>query len=115
MTAALADPWTALGDPTRRQVLVRVAAGPSSVAAIARDMPVSRPAVSQHLKVLADAGLVSIEARGRQRIYTLRPDGLRQLRADLDGFWRSCLDNLKRVAEESWTPDRSDSTQEEQS
>lgn len=111
----LADPWTALGDRTRREVLRRVAAGPSSVATITRELPISRPAVSQHLRVLKEAGLVSVEPRGRQRIYALRPEGLQQLRADLDTFWRKFLDNFKRVAEESIAADLRGPIREDQS
>lgn len=107
------DPWTALGDRTRRAVLMRVADGPVSVATIAHGMPISRPAVSQHLKVLKEAGLVSVEARGRQRIYELRTEGLQQLRAELDAFWRTTLDNFKRVAEESTSADLRDPTRED--
>jgi len=109
----LTDPWTALGDRTRRAVLVRVADGPASVATIARELPISRPAVSQHLKVLKDAGLVSVEPHGRQRIYTLRAEGLQQLRTELDTFWRSALGNFKRVAEESRAADLRGPTREE--
>ncbi|MGH3500539.1 MAG: ArsR/SmtB family transcription factor [Nocardioidaceae bacterium] len=115
MATLLADPWTALGDRTRREVLMSVASGPSSVATIARELPISRPAVSQHLKVLKEAGLVSVEPRGRQRIYTLRPEGLQQLHADLDAFWRRSLDNFKRVAEESNAADLHGPIREDQS
>ena len=99
MTTATADAWAALGDPTRRQVLARVAARPSSVTDLARGLPVSRPAVSQHLRVLHQARLVDVRPRGRQRIYTARPEGLAALRAELDSFWRQALANFKHVAE----------------
>lgn len=113
MTATLADPWAALGDRTRREILGRVADGPASVATIARQLPVSRPAVSQHLKVLKEAGLVDVEPRGRQHIYTLRTEGLQQLRDELATFWRSALDNFKRVAEESSATDLHGPTRED--
>lgn len=95
------DGWTALGDPTRREILARVSARPSSVTDLARELPVSRPAVSQHLQVLLAARLVDVRPRGRQRIYSARLDGLESLRLELEGFWSQALANLKRVAEES--------------
>jgi DNA-binding transcriptional ArsR family regulator len=78
---------SALGDPTRRQVFERLRSGARSVAALARELPVSRPAVSQHLKILKDAGLVRDEAVGTRRLYCLDRDGLAGLKAWLDGFW----------------------------
>ena len=95
----LDDPWAALGDPTRREVLRRVAQGPRSVADIARGLPVSRPAVSQHLRILAAADLVVARPRGRQNIYQVQPEGFRRLRADLERFWSDALINLKNLAE----------------
>ena len=80
-----ADPWSALADPTRRTVFARVAAGPCSVTEIARDLPVSRPAVSQHLRVLLDAHLVDVRKQGRERLYRPRPDGLADLTAHVGG------------------------------
>ncbi len=77
----------ALSDPTRRQVFEKLRSGPRSVAALARQLPVSRPAVSQHLKILKEAGLVQDEAFGTRRVYRLDRDGLADLRAWLDGFW----------------------------
>jgi len=97
-----ADAWTALGDPTRRGILARVLRQPSSVNDLARDLPVSRPAVSQHLHVLLEARLVDVRPQGRQRIYTARLDGLESLRRELETFWTQALANLKRVAEESY-------------
>jgi DNA-binding transcriptional ArsR family regulator len=82
----------ALGDPTRRLVFNRLSAGPCSVTALANGLPVSRPAVSQHLKILKQAGLVVDEARGTRRIYRANPDGLGVLRAWLDGFWNNTRD-----------------------
>jgi DNA-binding transcriptional ArsR family regulator len=89
----------ALADPTRRRVFERLSAGPQSVGRLADGMPVSRPAVSQHLKVLKEAGLVSEEQEGTRRIYRIDPHGLGQLRAWLDRFWDSALDAFKGEAE----------------
>ncbi|MGH6950579.1 MAG: ArsR/SmtB family transcription factor [Vitreimonas sp.] len=90
---------TALGDATRRAVFERLRAGPLGVREIAAGLPVSRPAVSQHLKVLKQAGLVADEARGTARIYRIHADGLRELRDWLDGFWDDALANFKAHAE----------------
>jgi DNA-binding transcriptional ArsR family regulator len=89
----------AIGDGTRRAILARLLSGPKSVGDLARDLPVSRPAVSQHLKVLSDAGLVTVDADGTRRIYRLDPQGLAGLRDYLDGFWRRSLASFKRAAE----------------
>ena len=97
-----ADPWAALGDPTRRGILALVAQQPSSVTDLARGLPISRPAVSQHLHVLLEARLVSVQPSGRQRIYAADPDGLAALRAELDTFWSSALANFKTIAEETY-------------
>jgi DNA-binding transcriptional ArsR family regulator len=94
-TTALA----ALADPTRRAVFERLRAGPMGVGEIAADLPVSRPAVSQHLKVLKEAGLVADEPRGTARIYRIHAEGLRELRDWLDGFWGDALANFKAHAE----------------
>lgn len=102
MPTATADPWQALADPTRRRVFARVAGGPCSVTEIARELPVSRPAVSQHLRVLLDARLVDVHQQGRLRVYELRAAGLDQLRRELDSFWRATLTNFKDVAERSY-------------
>jgi DNA-binding transcriptional ArsR family regulator len=80
-----------LSDPTRRQVFERLRAGPQSVGALARGLPVSRPAVSQHLKVLKAAGLVADRAEGVRRVYYIDPDGLGELRQWLDRFWNDSL------------------------
>jgi DNA-binding transcriptional ArsR family regulator len=82
---------SALADPTRRQVFERLRAGDLPVSAIARGLPVSRPAVSQHLKVLKEAGLVSDRAEGTRRIYRIDPHGLAAMRAWLDQFWETAL------------------------
>ena len=88
-----------LGDPTRREVFERLRSGPLSVGEIARDMPVSRPAVSQHLAVLKDAGLVTDRPVGTRRVYSIDPSGLGPLRAWLDQFWdRSLVSFQEEVA-----------------
>jgi DNA-binding transcriptional ArsR family regulator len=95
---------TALADPTRRAVFERLRAGPVSVGEIAAEMPVSRPAVSQHLKVLKEAGLVRDRADGTSRMYELNPDGLAELRAWLDSFWDESLMAFKAEVERSAQP-----------
>ncbi len=89
----------ALGDPTRRTVLRRLRAGARSVGEIAGGMKVSRPAVSQHLKVLKAAGLVVDRAEGTRRLYAVDARGLEELRRWLDGFWDRALAAFKRAAE----------------
>ena len=89
----------ALADPTRRVIFERVAERPSAVVELAHELPVSRPAVSQHLKVLKDAGLVTDRPLGNRRIYQVDPEGLRALRAELDGFWSSTLAGFKEIVE----------------
>lgn len=84
--------FSALSDPTRRAVFERLAQGPRAVGEIAAELPVSRPAVSQHLKVLKDAGLVSDRPEGARRVYQIDPKGLGALRAWLDQFWALALD-----------------------
>jgi len=91
-----------LADPTRRQVFERLRAGPCPVNAIAAGLPVSRPAVSQHLKVLKDAGLVEERSEGVRRIYSLRREGLLELREWLDSFWDDALLAFKIEAERSF-------------
>lgn len=86
----------------RRAVLARIAQQPSSVAEIARALPVSRPAVSQHLRVLSDAGLVRCRTEGRCNIYEARLDGLGGVRAELERFWTQALASFKHVAEQSY-------------
>jgi len=97
---ALAQAFTALADPTRRDIFERVAARPHAVGELAEELPVGRPAVSQHLKVLSDAGLVTARADGTRRIYALDPQGLAGLRDYLDGFWQRSLRAFARAAEE---------------
>jgi DNA-binding transcriptional ArsR family regulator len=89
----------ALADPTRRMIFERLAERPRPVGELARELPVSRPAVSQHLKVLKDAGLVVDAAVGTRRVYRVDPDGLQALRSYLDGFWNRALLAFKDVAE----------------
>lgn len=93
--------WLALGDGTRRAIVERLAHGPLAVGELARDLPVSRPAVSQHLKVLKSAGLVRDRAAGTRRVYQLDPSGLEALRADLDRFWTQALSNYAQTVDES--------------
>ena len=89
----------ALADPTRRQVFERLRSGPQPVSTIARGMPVSRPAVSQHLKVLKEAGLVSDRPEGTRRVYYIDPHGLGSLRGLLDRFWNQALSAFQVEAE----------------
>jgi DNA-binding transcriptional ArsR family regulator len=94
------DGWAALGDRTRRAIFERLVESPCAVGELAGGLPVSRPAVSQHLKVLKDAGLVVDQAAGNRRIYRINPDGLAELRADLDRFWLSALAAYKAAVEQ---------------
>ena len=94
------DGWAALGDPTRRTIFARLATAPSAVGKLANTMPVSRPAVSQHLKILKTAGLVIDERAGARRIYRVNQDGLRQMRAELDTFWNDALAAYKHAVEQ---------------
>jgi DNA-binding transcriptional ArsR family regulator len=94
------DRWSALGDRTRRTIFSRVARRPCAVGEIARDMPVSRPAVSQHLKVLKEAGLVIDRRDGNRRIYEVNREGLATLRRELDAFWSSALAAYKETVEQ---------------
>ena len=89
---AYAEVFTALADPTRRHILESLRATPLTVGELAADQPVSRPAVSQHLKVLAEARLVRVEPRGNRRVYSVRRDGLDELRRYLERFWSDVLD-----------------------
>jgi DNA-binding transcriptional ArsR family regulator len=95
-----ADGWIALGDPTRRAIFERLADHPRAVGELARELPVSRPAVSQHLKVLKEAGLVVDRPAGNRRIYQLDPDGVGALRTQLDGFWNKALAAYKEAVEQ---------------
>ena len=93
------DALSALADPTRRRIFERLAGGPQPVVELARGLPVSRPAVSQHLRVLKEAGLVVDRQAGARRLYRLNPDGLGALRAYLDRFWDRELAAFKAAAE----------------
>jgi DNA-binding transcriptional ArsR family regulator len=95
------DAFAALADPTRRTIFERVAKRPQAVGELAAELPVSRPAVSQHLKVLKEAGLVSDVRAGNRRIYQLNPDGVGTLRAYLDQFWNQALAAFKDAVEQN--------------
>jgi DNA-binding transcriptional ArsR family regulator len=90
---------TALGDRTRREIFERLASGPRSVGEIAHDLPISRPAVSQHLQRLKEAGLVSDHAEGARRVYRIDPAGLGAIRQWLDRFWDDALAAFKAEAD----------------
>jgi DNA-binding transcriptional ArsR family regulator len=90
----------ALGDATRRAIFERLANGPLAVVEIARTLPVSRPAVSQHLKVLKEAGLVTDRAEGTRRVYQVDPRGLAAIREYFDRFWTDALDAFRRAVED---------------
>ena len=94
------DAWAALADGTRRAIFKRLAGGPMAVGELAYGLPVSSPAVSQHLKVLKCAGLVADRAVGTRRVYQLNPKGIQELRAELDVFWTKALDAYKLIADE---------------
>jgi DNA-binding transcriptional ArsR family regulator len=98
---AAAEALAALADPTRRQIFERVAERPAAVIDLAAELPVSRPAVSQHLKVLKDSGLVACQPAGNRNIYRLDPDGVEALRAYLERFWKRSLAAFKAAAEQS--------------
>jgi DNA-binding transcriptional ArsR family regulator len=100
------DPWTALGDPTRKAIFECLVDRPRAVIDLARELPVSRPAVSQHLKVLKHAGLVIDRPAGTRRIYQVDPDGLAALRADLERFWGKALGAYKATVEQSTEEDK---------
>ena len=99
------DGWTALGDPTRRAIFERLADRPQPVGELASGLPVTRPAVSQHLKVLKDAGLVVDRPDGNRRIYQVDPTGVRSMRAQLDRFWNQALATYKEVVEQDTQED----------
>jgi DNA-binding transcriptional ArsR family regulator len=88
-----------LGDPTRRAIFELLARRPSSVGELAEQLPISRPAVSQHLRVLKDGGLVVSEAQGTRRVYRLNPEGITALRAYLDRIWTDALAAFQKAAE----------------
>jgi DNA-binding transcriptional ArsR family regulator len=91
--------FNALADPTRRAIFERLAGGPRAVGELARELPVSRPAVSQHLRVLKEAGLVADRREGTRRLYRVDPRGVEAMRAYLDSFWSDALAAFQRAAE----------------
>jgi DNA-binding transcriptional ArsR family regulator len=95
------DAWIALGDPTRKAIFELLVDRPWAVGELAGELPVSRPAVSQHLRVLKDAGLVIDRPAGTRRVYRVDPDGLAALRADLERFWGRALAAYKTAAEQA--------------
>src|SRR6187200_2997532 len=97
---AYASAMDALGDPTRRRIFELLQSGPRAVGELAGELPVSRPAVSQHLRVLKEAGLVTERREGTRRIYRLDPDGLGELRDYFDDFWSEALAAFKAMAED---------------
>lgn len=99
MTAYQTDVWSVLGDSTRRAIFERLAERPRAVGELAAELPVSRPAVSQHLKVLKEAGLVADRRAGTRRIYSVDPAGIGALRAELDRFWSKALATYKQIVE----------------
>jgi DNA-binding transcriptional ArsR family regulator len=92
--------WEALGDPTRLAIVTCLAERPRAVGELAHELPISRPAVSQHLKILKDAGLVTDHAAGTRRVYRLNPAGLSALRDQLETFWNRALDSFQDVVEQ---------------
>ena len=96
----------ALGDGTRRAILSRLLAGPLPVGELARDFPVTRPAISQHLRVLKNAGLVLDRAEGSRRLYQLNPEGFDSLRQYLDQFWTQALTAFQKKVEEPLTKEK---------
>ena len=101
VTAAM----TALGDPTRQAIFERLVEGPRPVGELAQDLPVTRPAVSQHLKVLKEAGLVTDRQEGTRRLYQVDPQALADLRAYFDAFWDQALAAFRAAAERSGNDD----------
>jgi DNA-binding transcriptional ArsR family regulator len=95
------DGWSALADGTRRAIVSRLAEGPQAVGQLAAQLPVTRSAVSQHLKILKDAGLVSEHPAGTRRIYRLNPTAVAALRDQLDTFWQRALTSYVDVAEQA--------------
>jgi DNA-binding transcriptional ArsR family regulator len=99
-TYQVSDGWEALGDPSRRAIVACLAERPRAVGELADELPISRPAVSQHLKVLKDAGLVTDHAAGTRRVYRLNPAGVGALRDQLDTFWSRSLQGYQDVVEQ---------------
>ncbi|HEY3139568.1 MAG TPA: metalloregulator ArsR/SmtB family transcription factor [Acidimicrobiales bacterium] len=101
MTAYQRDGLAALADPSRRAVFEALRTGPCAVGELARQFPISRPAVSQHLRVLKEAGLVTDHAAGTRRLYRMRPEGIAELRAYLDRMWDDALTAFAAAAEQT--------------
>jgi DNA-binding transcriptional ArsR family regulator len=98
------DGWEALGDPSRLAIVQSLAERPRAVGELADVLPISRPAVSQHLKVLKNAGLVTDRAEGTRRVYRLNPAGVSALRDQLETFWRRALEGYQDVVREEEEP-----------
>jgi len=105
-TAATGDALFAFADPSRRAILDRLAEGERAVGELVAALGLSQPAVSQHLRVLLDAGLVSVRREGRRRIYRARPDGLEEVRREVDRYWRAAMAQMKRDLEHRQPPGR---------
>jgi DNA-binding transcriptional ArsR family regulator len=99
-TYQASDGWEVLGDPSRRAIVECLAERPRAVGELAEELPISRPAVSQHLKVLKDAGLVTDRAAGTRRVYRLNPAGVAALRDQLDTFWNRALEGYQSVVDQ---------------
>ena len=99
------DAWALLGDPSRRSIIERLSSGPCTVSELAGGMPISRPAVSQHLKVLREAGIVHDEPQGRNRVYSIDAHRLERYRRQLDQFWSDALGNLAVSTSRRGEPD----------
>ena len=102
------DAWSALGDPSRRAIVECLAERPRAVGELADALPISRPAVSQHLKVLKDAGLVAERVAGTRRIYRLNPAGVAAMRDQLDTYWNRALGSFRDIAERTEETDEHD-------
>jgi DNA-binding transcriptional ArsR family regulator len=105
-SARAVDPFEALGDPTRRELLRQLAAGDRSVSELAATLPISRPAVSRHLRVLKDAGLVDEAPQGTRRIYHLQDEGIEAVRAYLEQVWGEAATRFRLTAENMRRRDR---------
>lgn len=97
------DAWALLGDASRRAIIERLSAGPCTVSELAGDMPISRPAVSQHLKVLREAGVVQDDQQGRHRVYSIDAKRLDRYRKQLDRFWADALGKLHETDQQEET------------
>ena len=100
MTYEEAEGWTTLADPNRRSILIELAEGERTVSELTETLPVSQPAVSQHLKILKHVGLVSDRAQGTKRIYRLNEAGVAALRDQLDTFWKRTMSGFEQMMEE---------------